>query len=326
MPLWKRIAFSLLVLVGFFVLVELACAAVGAWVLSTRKPDLPESTVGKNPARVEVPRDESLPVVVCVGDSWTFGTGLEPHEAYPAQLEEILREDYQVETQVVNLGMPGNSLIKITRFLDYYLRENPADVILLLGGTNADATGIVEVEGPGPLRLNRLRPFLHHSRTYRLMTQLLARAELRTDALIFNKKYQHYAYKLKQEKLSAQEMARFWDVHRRAVIAGVSRLDNMAMAWGIPLVLCTYSYPPALEGQPWNHQARVNQWLWEAAAARGLPVLDFAAAFRERGVGGEVLLHGEQGLLPDSLDLHPNADGYRIFAEEAAALLADRLR
>lgn len=73
--------------------------------------------------------------LVALGDSLTEGFGLDQAEAYPAQLEQRLRDDgYDVE--VVNAGVSGETSSGARSRLDWVLQSEPDIVILATGGND----------------------------------------------------------------------------------------------------------------------------------------------------------------------------------------------
>jgi len=78
---------------------------------------------------------------ICVlGDSFTFGYGVEAGETYSQQLKNILRlQGYDVE--IYNLGVPATATIQQYRLLQKVLHLQPDIVIIGLLATYADKTG-----------------------------------------------------------------------------------------------------------------------------------------------------------------------------------------
>ncbi len=76
----KRLLFALVILVAFFVGLELVAMGVGAWLRAHpyRAAEIDPTVLAGIP--------EAELVVVCAGDSWTQGFEVAEEEAYPAQL------------------------------------------------------------------------------------------------------------------------------------------------------------------------------------------------------------------------------------------------
>ncbi len=74
-------------------------------------------------------------VIVAVGDSLTEGFGVEPEDAYPAQLERKLRADGH-DITVVNAGNSGETSSGARSRIDWVLTLNPDIVILATGGND----------------------------------------------------------------------------------------------------------------------------------------------------------------------------------------------
>lgn len=83
------------------------------------------------PAPDEVPNlDSPGQTIVCLGDSITSGVGASPGPAYPALLASRLG------TEVLNLGVPGDTAEGGLARVDQALEANPWLVIVELGGND----------------------------------------------------------------------------------------------------------------------------------------------------------------------------------------------
>jgi lysophospholipase L1-like esterase len=76
--------------------------------------------------------------VICLGDSWTMGWGVDYPESYPAQLQDMLREKLpQRGYEVVNMGVISYSSFQgavLTKKIERYLK--PGDVVVLSYSAN----------------------------------------------------------------------------------------------------------------------------------------------------------------------------------------------
>ena len=90
----------------------------------------PASTATPLPAPAADPT-----VIVAMGDSLTEGFGVEPNEAYPAQLErKLLADGYDVK--VINAGNSGETSSGARSRVDWVLGLEPEIVILAIGGND----------------------------------------------------------------------------------------------------------------------------------------------------------------------------------------------
>lgn len=74
--------------------------------------------------------------ILAIGESTTFGLGVDPSQSYPAQLEAILRERLSGPVTVINAGVPGQTSTSILRTIDSLLAEHRPSVVLALFGVN----------------------------------------------------------------------------------------------------------------------------------------------------------------------------------------------
>lgn len=94
----------------------------------------PASTAGAEaPAAPVVPAD--APLVVFLGDSIAAGLHLEPHEAFPAVLERRLAAE-GVPFRLVNAGVSGDTTAGGLGRLDWLLKQEPALLVVELGGND----------------------------------------------------------------------------------------------------------------------------------------------------------------------------------------------
>jgi lysophospholipase L1-like esterase len=77
-------------------------------------------------------------VILCVGDSCTYGEGADPAtQSYPAQLENILRARHPDRPfHVVNMGLPGMNSSQLARRFEGYVKVYDPDLAIVLIGNN----------------------------------------------------------------------------------------------------------------------------------------------------------------------------------------------
>jgi hypothetical protein len=107
-------------------------------------------------------------VVLCVGDSHTFGFGVEPQEAYPVQAEEILRR-HGVRARFINAGTPGRNSSQVREVLQPMLERYRPQVVIVWAGANNQWVPLVR-DGAAP-------PFRDRFRLVRMLRLLLGRNE-----------------------------------------------------------------------------------------------------------------------------------------------------
>ncbi|GAB4235922.1 MAG: arylesterase [Acidobacteriota bacterium] len=73
--------------------------------------------------------------IVAFGDSLTAGYGLTPEEAWPAVLEQLLRQEGR-PAKVRNAGLSGETTAGGVRRIEWVLRECPDFLILALGAND----------------------------------------------------------------------------------------------------------------------------------------------------------------------------------------------
>lgn len=92
----------------------------------------------------------SAPVVLFFGDSLTAGLGLDPEDAFPAQVQRIAQQQ-GLEIDVINAGLSGETTAGGLRRVGWVLRRE-VDVFVLALGANDGLRGL-----PTDLTLNNLR-------------------------------------------------------------------------------------------------------------------------------------------------------------------------
>lgn len=74
--------------------------------------------------------------ILCLGDSWTFGTGAPPGYSYPAQLQKIFDKEAPGNYKVYNSGIPGITSTKLLKYFPYFLKKSEPDIVVVMVGMN----------------------------------------------------------------------------------------------------------------------------------------------------------------------------------------------
>lgn len=118
------------------------------------------------------PAAQSTLRVLAVGDSTTFGLGVNDSEAWPAQLA-LLIEKTQPGAEVLNAGVTGYSAYQSLTYLRQQGFALAPDVIILTCGSNDFDTGGKLTQRQQQEFLYRVRPFTPHWVTFELLRKVL---------------------------------------------------------------------------------------------------------------------------------------------------------
>lgn len=92
---------------------------------------------GKQARTGKVVRRGDGKVVLCIGDSFTFGMGAStPEMAYPSQLEKLLQQEQGPRWQVVNRGWPASDSYQLRAEIDAHLAGDRPDYLCVVVGSN----------------------------------------------------------------------------------------------------------------------------------------------------------------------------------------------
>jgi acyl-CoA thioesterase-1 len=117
--------------------VRLLIILLGLFIVTGCRSSMDPAKEGSAPgAEAEVHR----PKLTALGDSLTEGLGVDPQEAYPAQLESRLNEA-GLNWEVVNAGLSGETSSGARTRLDWVLKTEP-DAVLLVTGANDGLRGV----------------------------------------------------------------------------------------------------------------------------------------------------------------------------------------
>jgi len=76
-------------------------------------------------------------VIFCLGDSFTYGVGVDFKDSYPLQLERILKNNFgYTQARVFNLGVPGYDSSQILKRFKTQLNKVKPDIVIATVGAN----------------------------------------------------------------------------------------------------------------------------------------------------------------------------------------------
>lgn len=84
---------------------------------------------GRDPRGVTPPRVPGERIVLCIGDSNTFGNGVRLEETYPTRLASSLAASTDGPVRVLNLGVPGHTSRQSLAWLESWLHVEPDAVV-----------------------------------------------------------------------------------------------------------------------------------------------------------------------------------------------------
>ncbi|MBI4718389.1 MAG: hypothetical protein HY763_11330 [Planctomycetes bacterium] len=255
--------------------------------------------------------------VVCLGDSLTFGHGVAAEDAYPQQLEQLLRRKSGGSSfEVLNTGVEGFSTFQETAELRRCLKYEPDAAVLLFclndvtekylalrsfGGTGIGYHGVADGTAGFAFR------WLLAARPYSSVIQLLTPTRSEAD------RRQAYAVRALWEQPHAPHLEDAW---RRAE-AELSELAAYCRERNIALLVAVAPYRSqfSLGDVAFVPQRRLHAYL----ASLSVPSIDLVGALTECARIAE--------LVPEALFLdgaHLNAQGNRCVAAAIEAFLEER--
>lgn len=106
------------------------------------------NSLGFRGEEIEIPKPNNTYRIVAIGGSTTYGESVPRwQEAYPAQLQQILNEEYGFENiEVINAGQPGYNSWETLINLEFRVLDLDPDMIILYQNTNDVHARIVPPE------------------------------------------------------------------------------------------------------------------------------------------------------------------------------------
>jgi lysophospholipase L1-like esterase len=254
--------------------------------------------------------------IVVLGDSFTFGDGVAPGDAYPKQLERLLNGGAAggAAYEVLNAGVPGYSTaIEAIHLEELGLRFDPDLVLLGFMLNDAEAGGQNLEDSGGAGALARVKDWVKANfGLYHFLRARLKRLEASV-ATAANGDGNGAPGRIggasvEPLRLAARgEPSPGWDACR----GGLQRIARLAGERGIPVVVLIFPYLVNLDdGYPLKEEHAV---VARAAGEAGMQALDLLEAFT--GIDPPTIWVSET-------DSHPNARGHELIAAAVHRYLA----
>lgn len=136
-PAVLRLAFSIAVLVGALFVAEFAARFSLRGVIPAGKPAFSLNSLGFREREIG-PKNPNRYRIVVIGDSFTYGNGVELQDRFSNLIEGFLGPQYEV----LNFGHPGNNLPDHLNELDLVLKMSPDFVLLQLYENDFETPGM----------------------------------------------------------------------------------------------------------------------------------------------------------------------------------------
>lgn len=280
--------------------------------------------------RADTLEHEGGRVVLCVGDSYTYGTSVSHSGTYPAQLEEHLnRYDPGGRYRVVNQGVPGMNSAQAVAALPIWLDElDPDAVVVWIGANNwFNRTGS-DGELPSREEDGLASRLIKRSRLLRLVQMIRIDAGWRDAVDDSNALHQQIFEQglLSFHNMQPRSSSEFLEVTNRDFI----ELGDMISGRRIPWLLVTYPTRTDPGANPFSLQ-------WEAAHAysirSSIPLVDtstdLSRALAENPGANVVCSPKTREIQPcmlvNEMGPHPTELLYRYIADSIALALVRQL-
>ncbi|MBN1210986.1 MAG: SGNH/GDSL hydrolase family protein [candidate division Zixibacteria bacterium] len=247
--------------------------------------------------------------ILALGNSCTFGWGVDQDYTWVSQLEKILERQFPDNNcEVINAGIPGYSSHQGKILLKEKLLDLKPDMVLIMFGWNdhfAAGKGISDLEQKMPGRfIIGLQNFFSRFKTYQLMRKIILSASEKQEFVSLGQMEG-------KRRVSPQEF-----YVNLAAIAHLARENNAQPVLLVPPIACAQTYfNGTLSQLHVIHQAYQNR-IRAVAQKEHIPLIDLQAEFdRYRDLFTDA--YGDP--------THFNENGHRLTAETIAGQIMPNL-
>lgn len=235
--------------------------------------------------------------IICIGDSFTYGAGVNAAYSYPKQLERMLNNGNLLRNfKVFNLGIPGSNSSQHLKYLKIILAryEKPNLIIILTGANDSwnftDSNIFIVMDKNNKKLFNpigmKFRLFFSELRIYKILKFYLTRSKAKTSE--FDESFFRQMKKNNDE--DEQTLKKLLEYNLMMII-------RLAQVNNIQIILQNYPRDDIGPNTTKDFAFRFN-----------IPFVDNADVFRQALKS----LSSKDLFLYDNS--HPNKEGYRIMA------------
>jgi lysophospholipase L1-like esterase len=234
--------------------------------------------------------------IMVVGDSLTYGVGVDEEETYGSVIERQLGKDYRVE--VLNLGVCGFQSADVKNIVARYLPLLEPDLVVYGVCTNDFLpSGARQYDSNTAWAI----PLPHRVKQYFLVRTLTGR--------IFERCYNALLMRLGMRMDFAADVLRDYQSTRQRFAADIHAMNELVRERHLPPVVAMVLLQCPRAGSNLNKiAAAAEEYLRDA----GMTVVPFGNYFRQYD-GKDLRVSAWEG--------HPSAEGHRIFADNILPVL-----
>lgn len=266
------------------------------------------------------------PVILCLGDSHTYGLYVPKEKSYPARLQSLLQKE-GTDAEVINRGIPGQNSSQLRRRLPELMQRYEPDIVIVFISANNDWNKSATLWSDlldGAVDSGLKSSFLKIG--YKIYDAL------RTPKLVMYLVYENMSAK-KARVMDRDGRIHFhrgrlkdqdWDTSENIVDRGLRDLlaviDTIREHGAQPLLL---NYP----AQPAKPREMENYVIKRASRIRSVPLVNIRDAITPRfWIPGKKFDRSARNkyFLDDPEEAHLDETGYRIVAEEIFRELTQR--
>ena len=243
--------------------------------------------------------------ILTLGNSCTFGWGLDEADTYPARLQQLVGPG----VDVINGGVPGYSSYQGRVFFEEDLHKLEPDIVLVMFGWNdiwAAANGIPDKEQEFPPRaVIAVQNQLSRLHTYRLLKKLLLSPIEQNPDSLFSR--QHPIYRVSPEDFAA---------NLRAICREVRESGGVPVLMTAPLPSEKFFVISGTSANVLRFRAAYNQITRDVAGSEDVRLIDL-----ERDLDGRVRAFDNPSLDPMHFNAAANALAAELIAEAIRGIL-----